>query len=234
LSRSSPHHEATQNRFQGSEFEPHIEVTPATFAQGIITPPAGEYVWTELSGHGEPVPFAAPAWETPGASATPDSSNAPLQEAVQERIQAVLQEAEYEAQQIKEEAYAAGFAAGEQEGFTAGQQLVKALLQQLGQALQVVGQLRGQIFAQSEHDLLELALAIAKKVLHDEGRVNQESIVPLVRAGITRVSQRQEVRLKLHPNDLLFTVSCKAHLLGFIDGVETILFEEDETVPPGC
>lgn len=233
MSRSSRHQEATQNRVQGSGFEPQVEVAPTPFAQGIIPTPTGEYIWTELSSYGEPMPFTAPAWEIPGSSATSETANAQLQGAVQEQIQAVLQEAEYEAQQIKEEAYAAGFAAGEQEGFTAGQQRVEGLLQQLGQALQVVGQLRGQIFTQSEHDLLELALAIAKKVLHDEGRVNRDTIVPLVRAGITRVSQRQEVRLKVHPNDLLFTISCKAHLLSVLDGVETILFEEDETVPPG-
>lgn len=48
-----------------------------------------------------------------------------------------------------------------------------------------------------------------------------------MRAGIKRVSQRQEVRIKVHPDDLLFSVSCKAHLLSCLDG------EEDETVPPG-
>ena len=144
-----------------------------------------------------------------------------------------MHEAEREAQQIKEEAYTAGFAAGEQDGFEAGRQRLETLLRQLGHALQAATELRGQIFAQSEREVLELVLAIAKKVLHYEVSINREGIVALVRAGINRVSQRQEIHLKVHPSDVLFTVGCKARLLSCLDGVETILVEEDDAVPPG-
>jgi flagellar assembly protein FliH len=233
LSRSPYRQETAQCHAEFISFERQIEDTPRPFSEGLVPHHAEEYSWTELSSNDAPMPFAAPAWEIPGPSATPETSSAQLQEAVQEQIQAILQEAKREAQQIKEEAYAAGFAAGEQEGFEAGQQRAEVLLQQLGQALHAVGELRGQIFAQSEHQLLELTLAIAKKVLHHEGRINRDALVPLVHAGINSVSQRQEVRVKVHPNDLLFTASCKAHLLSSLDGVETILFEEDASVPPG-
>jgi flagellar assembly protein FliH len=234
LSRSHHRQEAASPQVERVRFEPQVEEATSTpFVEGLALHEAEAYDWTALSSHTEPVPFVPPVWEISGPSTPSDTSSAQLQAGVQEQIQAALREAEREAQQIKEEASAAGFAAGEQAGFEAGQQRLERLLQQLGQALQAVAELRSRIFAQSEHELLELVLAIAKKVLHREVSINRDGIVPLVRAGINRVSQRQEIHLKVHPSDVLFTVSCKAHLLSCLDGVETILFEEDDSVPPG-
>ena len=147
MSRSFHRHEAAQSHFELLGFEQPVESTPAPFSPGAAAHHAEEYGWTELSSHDEPMPFVAPTWEIFGPSATPDTSDAQLQEAVQAQVQAILQEAEREAQQIKEEAYAAGFAAGEQAGFETGQQRLEALLQQLRQTLQAVGELRGQILA---------------------------------------------------------------------------------------
>lgn len=189
--------------------------------------------WVGVSASHEPMPFIASAWEVPGAKRESSPTEPTPLDTIQVQIAALLQNAEQEAQQLKDEAYTAGYVAGEQQGFQTGQQRLQALVESLGQTLQEVGRLRAQIFEQSEGEMLELALAIARKVLHDEGSFHRDSILSLIRAGIRKVTQRQELRIKVHPADLLFATSCKAQLLSYLDGIETIFFQEDEAVPPG-
>ncbi len=233
MSSSLHTNEAARVNFTRLGIETLIDTSSPPFLEGIAPPPTQESGWTGLSASHESTPFVAPTWELPGASPTQDASDPQRQEAAQKQVEALLQGAEREAQQIKEEAYAAGFAAGEERGFEAGQQRLQAMIDHLGQTLQEVGRLRSQLFAQSERELLELSLAIARKVLHHEASVNRDGILSLIRAGIMRVSQRQELRIKVHPDDLLCTVSYKARLMSLLDGIETMAFEEDETVPPG-
>lgn len=206
-------------------FDPEGDPTAAPHA--MQTPE-----WAGLGAGRAAVPFAAPAWEGFAPSEPPPAAT-PSSDGVQEQIAALLQDAEQEALRLKEEAYAAGYAAGERQGLAAGEQRVQALVERLGQTLQEVGRLRARLFEQSEGEMLELVLAIARKVLHDEGSFHRDSILALIRAGIRRATQRQELHIKVHPADLLFTTSCKAQLLSYVDGVETIRFQEDAEVPPG-
>ncbi len=233
MSSSLHTNEAARVNFARLEIETSAETSSAPFREGIAPPHTQQSGWTGLAPSHESTGFVAPNWECPGASPVPDSSDPHLQATVQQQIEVLLREAEHEAQQLKEEAYAAGFAAGEEQGFEAGQQRLQVMLEHLGQALQEVGRLRSRLFEQSERELLELSLAIARKVLHHEASVNRDGILSLIRAGIKRVSQRQELRIKVHPDDILCTVSYKARLMSFLDGIETMTFEEDETVPPG-
>lgn len=220
--------EGSRCTFQVSSFHPEPDTDAGRFLEGVVASHAGEQGWAAFPQSYEPATCVPPTLEP---CAPPAAGESPSTE-LQERWEALLREAQQEAQRLKEEAYATGFAAGEQRGFEGGQQR-EALLHSLGQALRDMGGLRARIFEQSEHQLLELALAIARKVLHHEGSVNRGLILPLVRAGIKKATQRQELRIKVHPADMLFTVSCKAQLLGFLDGIETIIFEEDDAVPPG-
>jgi flagellar assembly protein FliH len=194
------------------------------------TPATG---WVGFSTDHKPVPFVAPAWDRSASEREPSAVDASPLDTAQEQSPSLLQDAEQEIQRLKDEAYAAGYTAGEAQGFEAGQQRVHAVVESLGQALQEVGRLRAQIFEQSEGEVLELALAIARKVLHDEGSFHRDSILALIRAGIKKATQRQDLHIRVHPADFLFTMSCKAQLMSYLDGIETILFKEDETVPPG-
>jgi flagellar assembly protein FliH len=189
--------------------------------------------WLGFPASHEPVPFVAPAWEVSDFEPELSSIDAPPSDTVQEQIATLRQTMELEAQQLKDAAYAAGYAAGEQQGFEVGQQQVQALVESLGKTLQEVGRLRAHIFEQSEGEMLALAMAIARKVLHDEGSFHRDSILSLIRAGIKKATQRRELQIKVHPADLLFATSCKAQLLSYVDGIDTILFQEDEAVPPG-
>jgi flagellar assembly protein FliH len=206
---------------------------PTGFRQGILPQTIQAPGWEDLATGQAPVAFVAPTWEVPGSKTAPSPAGISPPTTLQDQVAALLLGAEQEAQRLKDEAYAAGFAAGEQQGFAAGQQRVQALIDSLGQALQEVGRLRAAIFAQSEGEMLELALAIARKVLHHEGGFHRDNILALMRAGITKVTQRQELHIKVHPADLLFAMSCKAQLVSYVDGLDTILFTEDEAVPPG-
>lgn len=163
MSSSLHTNEAARVNFTRLGLETSVETSSFPFMEGIAPPHTQESGWTGLSPSHESPRVVAPTWECPESSPAQDSSGTQLQEAVQKQIEVLLRGAERKAQHMKEEAYAAGFATGEEQGFEAGQQRLQATLEHLGQALQEVGRLRSQLFAQSERELQELCLAIARK-----------------------------------------------------------------------
>jgi flagellar assembly protein FliH len=222
----------SKDAFQPFDVASYPGPASSAFLEGLTACPGQAPVWSDFAAGHALRPFTAPLWETLGSAEAPPA-DVHLPDGVQEQIASLLRSAEADAQRLKDAAYAEGFARGEQEGFAAAQQQIQGLVQSLGQALHEVGRLRAHICEQSEGELLELVLAIVRKVLHEDAEVPRDRISALLRAGIKKLSRRQEVRVKVHPRDLLVAKHCKAQLLEALDGTETITVEEDDTVPPG-
>jgi flagellar biosynthesis/type III secretory pathway protein FliH len=101
---------------------------------------------------------------------------------------------------------AAAWAEGFQQGYDEGQRLaaeeqhdtgtrLSALLQ--GVAADTEAYVRG-----LEDDVVELALAIAEKVIARETRIDPDLIVNVVRAALSEVHDATELRIRVNPDDL--------------------------------
>ncbi len=110
----------------------------------------------------------------------------------------------------------------------------RAALQQARQALVAaageVTSMRGQIIADAEEQLLDLALGIARKVLMQEIHAERYELEPIVREALGHIPARQDVLVRLNPDDLR---RCDVEsLAGEDDGIR---FAPDPAVPPaGC
>jgi flagellar assembly protein FliH len=71
----------------------------------------------------------------------------------------------------------------------------------LQDALDQTETLQTRIIAQSEEQVVELALEIARKVLQQEIQAGRYQIDPIVREALSRVPSRQGVRVHLNPDD---------------------------------
>ena len=71
----------------------------------------------------------------------------------------------------------------------------------LEDALEKLPQLREKMIRESEEQLVELALEIARKVLMQEVQAGRYEIDPIVKEALLHVPARQDVTVHLHPDD---------------------------------
>lgn len=106
---------------------------------------------------------------------------------------------------------------------------VSDLRAQLTATLDELTGLRAHLATQSEHELVRLALEIAKKVVQREVRVDREIVMTLARVALARLHSRANATVRLHPEDYAYVWSHREHLNS--EGALEIV--EDRTVGLG-
>jgi flagellar assembly protein FliH len=102
---------------------------------------------------------------------------------------------------VEREAFARGFAEGEAAGAAAASGEGEAILRQLTQALQDVSALRTDMIRRSERQIVELALTLAKRVIHREISQDQNLLLSMVRGALTRLDDSARITVRLNPHD---------------------------------
>ena len=106
---------------------------------------------------------------------------------------------------------------------------VAELQQQLTQTIDEVAQVRQEIIAQTENEMVRLALEIARKIVGREVTIDREIAVTLARVALGRLSNRAVAAVHLHPEDFLY-VSNHREKLEFHGALELV---EDRSIQPG-
>ena len=107
---------------------------------------------------------------------------------------------------LEREAFASGYAAGERAGLEAGTKRAEAMLRRLAQTLDELKALRGTLIRQTEQQMVQLALAIARKILRREATIDQDLIVAMARVALERVGESGIATIRLNPEDHASTV----------------------------
>jgi flagellar assembly protein FliH len=80
------------------------------------------------------------------------------------------------------------------------------MLRRLAQTLDELKSLRGTMVRQTEQQMVQLALAIAKKVLRREAAVDQDLLIAMARVALERVGESGAATIRLNPEDYSQTV----------------------------
>lgn len=176
---------------------------PSTSAQPFV--PSAP--WT--SGIPPPVETAAdqrqpprkPKEEKPQPPPGPPPSNeADLQKIreLEARVRSVEQQIEQRAQ--------ASFQQGRQEGESAARREaaaeMDATLQRMARSIEEISGVRQRSRHEAERDVVQLALAVARRILHREISVDPEAIIGLVKAALDKLDIREVHRVRLHPDQV--------------------------------
>lgn len=103
---------------------------------------------------------------------------------------------------IEQQAREEGFEAGYREGIEAGRQAQASRIEYLEQLMQALTRPLADLDRQVEADLVELAIAIARQLLHGEYEIAPERVARVVRDAIGMLpAASRVVRLQLHPED---------------------------------
>lgn len=103
--------------------------------------------------------------------------------------------------QVEQEIFAKGFAQGQQAGAAAAQQETAALAKKLAASLDDLMRVRNEMIRHTEKQMVQLALAVARRVVHREVSIDANALVTMMRVALERVSDSARVTVRLNPVD---------------------------------
>lgn len=134
---------------------------------------------------------------------------------------------------LREKAFKEGLCQGEKAGSEAERKKMEPLLNNLRRALVQLEEARREIHRAAEKQIVELALAVARKVVCREVSVNRDVIVDVVKEALKRVANQELIKIRVGPAALEILKNPACLLAEEMDGYESICIEEDKTISSG-
>ena len=128
------------------------------------------------------------------APAAAPAEGAPIDPEVIQNHQAALRA-------IERDAFTKGFATGEHAGLQAAHERTEAMLQRLTNTIEELLTLRATMIRQTERQMVELALAVARRIIHREVSLDRDLLVAMARVALDRLGESAKVTVRLHPDD---------------------------------
>lgn len=125
----------------------------------------------------------------------------------------------------KEDAVQAGKAEGEEQV----RENITASLETLNSAINE----RRKIIKDSESEIIRLAVKIAEQVIRSEVSLHKDVLMNVVTEAINKVSDRENVIIKVNREDAEHIKKYKDRISGIVDGVKNLSIIEDSQVEPG-
>ncbi len=170
--------------------------------------------------------------DSPKVSKKKEKSVEKIKQKAREKEKSV-EKIKQKARDVEKQAYIQGFAKGEMAGLESGENKFKAVLNNFRQAVLDLEKVRKEINPDAEKKAVNLALAIAKKVVCHEITTNQEVVLNVVKEAVTKVVDHGRIMIKISPFDLEFVKNSDHEFLNIFDNIKNIIFEEDETISNG-
>ena len=126
---------------------------------------------------------------------------------------------------------------GLSDGIRKGRELEKNETLQTLQAMSVIvkemSALKKSTLENLEGEIVQLSLAVAEKVIHLEVTTNQEVIRGVLKEAIKNIGDRENMKIRVHPQDFQFMIEIKNDFLQSFDGIRNMTFAEDESIQRG-
>jgi flagellar assembly protein FliH len=150
----------------------------------------------------QPVPYD---WGTPAGALQPAPSDAPeaIPTAGADDL-AAGQQAHLAS--LERDAFATGYAQGERAGMEAGTKRAEAMLRRLAATLEELTTLRQTMIRQTEQQMVELALAVARRILRREVMLDGDLILAMARVALDRLGEAASTTIRLNPEDCALTL----------------------------
>jgi len=129
----------------------------------------------------------------------------------------------------EQDAYAKGHA----EGLKSQNKDIAAKLEILAAITKTIPQIKKDILAKGEEQMVKLAVAIAEKILQQEVSTRKEIILDVLKAALKNIAETEGMKIRLNPQDFRYMMEVKKDFLQSFDGIRNIVFEEDSSIKRG-
>ncbi len=110
---------------------------------------------------------------------------------------------------LERDAFAKGFAQGEKAGLEAAAKRGDALLRRLTQTLDEMTTLRAQMIRDTEQQMVSLALAVARRVIHRDVSLDRDLLIAIARVALDRLGEDAKISVHLNPDDYAATEAAR-------------------------
>jgi flagellar assembly protein FliH len=162
----------------------------------------------------------------------------------EDEAERIIAEAKENAKKIEEEARASfdnqkkeardqGFQAGREEGYNTGKAEVERLIQRTQVVLERSQDKRAEILAETEQQIIDLVLLIARKVIKVISESQRNVIISNVVQALRKVKGRGAIFIRVNLVDVKLTTDHIKDFIKLVEGVTSIQVQEDSAVDPG-
>jgi flagellar assembly protein FliH len=102
--------------------------------------------------------------------------------------------------EAKKESYQRGFSEGRNIGHQQAAAELQPVMDRLSRSLAELATVRSKVRKTAESDLLKLAIAVARRVIHRELTLDPGSIEGLIRVALEKLESRELCRVRVHPD----------------------------------
>jgi flagellar assembly protein FliH len=110
---------------------------------------------------------------------------------------------------LERDAFAKGFAQGEKAGLEAAARRGDAMLRRLTQTLDEMTTLRAQMIRDTEQQMVSLALAVARRIMHREVSLDRDLLIAIARVALDRLGEDAKISVHLNPDDYAATEAAR-------------------------
>lgn len=159
-------------------------------------------------------------------------ANAIVEKAKAEAAQ-IVAEANAQHDKIVSEARNEGFEQGSKEGFEKGSAEVDRLIERMHKILEAVMQRREEILQDTESQIVELVILMARKVIKILSENQKNVIMANTVAALRKVKTRGNVTLRVNIEDVKLTTAHADEFIQHVENVQGITVQEDSSVEKG-
>ena len=141
----------------------------------------------------------------------------------------ILRKAAEEAAGIREEAKTSGLEEAQRIAEESASEKVRDALQTLNDAVVE----RRKIIKDAENEILRLSLKVAEQIIKSEVSLHRDVSLNIVSDAISRVSDREQVIIKVNREDLENIKKYKDRIGSIVDGIKSLSIVEDSAVEAG-
>jgi len=145
----------------------------------------------------------------------------------------IIEQARSEADTIAQDAHKKGFSQGEQAGRMKAEAEAAPLIKNLKSISSEFSKVKESFYADHQDIILELALKIARKVIHYEIDANDELVLHVLSSALKLAIDREKLKIRLNPDDLELCLARRQDIMKNSDGIKQIIFEPDASVGKG-
>jgi flagellar assembly protein FliH len=133
----------------------------------------------------------------------------------------------------RKEARESGFDEGQKAGYAAGKIEVDRLIERTQVMLERAQNKRGEILAETEKEIIDLVLLIARKIIKVISENQRNVIIANVVQALRKIKSKGNITIRVNMNDLQLTTEHKQEFIKLVEGVKSIQIVEDTTVDNG-
>lgn len=162
-----------------------------------------------------------------------DTEREQILDAARQEAEGIKAQAREEAKTVEKEARDKGYEDGHEEGFAAGKDEVARLVDRLHVVLSKAIEKRNAIIEESETQLINLVLLVARKVVKVISENQKNVVINNVVQALRRLKSRGDVAVRVNLADLELTTDHVKEFMRMVENVNSVTVLEDSTVERG-